>query len=252
MGQLHELIATEGDVKNTAVKIIAETQHTFSNKKDHFGGSTKTYRPFEEQDKDLPGNEVKPMVTTVAAKLQYTMPYLVKHFDLILQKEKTNAKAVANLVIEDETGKEVELAKDIPVTVLVQYEKILVSSRQMIEQAPTLDPLQKWNKDPNREGVYVTAETKRIRTRKMQEPLVLYPATDKHPAQTQLITTDKPVGDFIEVLESGALSPLEKSQMLSRVDRLIEGVKRARARANKTEADNSRIGQTLINIIMGK
>ncbi|HLD91457.1 MAG TPA: hypothetical protein VI911_10700 [Patescibacteria group bacterium] len=249
MGQLHELIAVEGDAKNTAVKILAETQHTFATKKDHFVGSAKTYNPFNDADRDRPEAEVKPIVTTVGAKLKYTMPYIVKHMDIILQKERTNAVAKANLLVDDGSGKDVEIAKDLPVTALVQYEKILTSLRGVLENIPTLDPLHKWKKD-EQEGIYKTEEFKRVRTRKMQKPITLAEATDKHPAQAQLITTDEPVGEFKEVLTAGSLSPLEKSQMLARCDTLIEGVKRARSRANKTETDTSKIGQTLINLII--
>jgi hypothetical protein len=125
MPQLHELIAVEADIKNTAVKILAETQHTFAQKQAHFQGLIKTYRPFNEADKDRPGNEIKPMVTTVRAKLDYTLPYIVRQLDVIYQKEKTNSKAVADIVFEDEDGNVNTIAAAVPVTTLVQYEKVL-------------------------------------------------------------------------------------------------------------------------------
>jgi hypothetical protein len=250
MGQLHELIAVENDVKGTSAKIIAETQRTFAAKKDHFGGSSKTYQPFNDADRDRPESEIKPVVTTVEAKLKYTMPYLVKHLDMIVQKERTNAIAMADLMVDDGSGKDVKLVADVPVTALVQYEKILVSVRAMFEEIPTLDPQHAWEKDETKAGIYKTDAFKRVRTRKTVKPIVLHEATKEHPAQVQLVTSDEPVGEFTEVLESGALSPLEKSQLLARLDRLIEGVKRSRAKANKQDVDTSKLGNILVKTIL--
>lgn len=250
MAQLHELLAVEKDIKATAEKILTEAQALFSNKKDHFQGAKKTYHPYVQEDNDRPEGGIKPVVTTVDQKLGYIFPYLVKQFDHIIQKEKTDAIAKASIIIETEDGQTNTIASDVPVIALVQYETLLTRIRGVLENIPTLDPAFEWSKDST-DGLYKTNEIIRQRTRKTNRPIVLYAATDKHPAQTQMVTEDVPVGDWKEIATSGAYSPIEKSRLLARVDMLIEAVKRARARANKTDTVNDKIGQVLVNFIKG-
>jgi len=189
------------------------------------------------------------MVTTVEEKLKYTLPYIIRQLDVIYQKEKTNSKAVADVVFEDEDGNANTIAASVPVTALVQYEKILTTVRLCAEQIPTLDPAFKWTPDLTQAGVYKTDEFQKSRTKKVVKPIVMYDATKEHPAQTQLITSDEPVGTWTELLTSGALSPLQKSQLLAKIDHMIEAVKRARSKANKTEAETTKIGAAIVKAI---
>ena len=250
MGQLHELIATEVDVKATAEKILVEGQALFANKKDHFQGSSKTYAPFTEGDRDIPESTIKPIVTTVDEKLAYIRPYLVKEMDVILQKEKTNCIAKADVILDGGEGFETSsIAKDVPVTVLVQYEKRLVRLRGILDNIPTLDPAFDWETDTTKAGVWKTKPVIRVRTKKIAKPIILHEATKEHPAQVQLVSDDIPVGNWTEVLSSGAYTPIRKSQLLARVDALIEAVKKARAKANKAETVNDKVGAALLKFV---
>lgn len=250
MAQLHELLAVERDIKSTTEKIITETKALFANKKDHFQGAKKTYRAYSAEDTDRPEGGYKPVVTSVDEKLKYVFPYIVRQMDHIFQKEKTDTIAKADIIVENDAGESTKLASDVPVIALVQYETLLTQIRDVVDNIPTLDPAFEWNKDAT-DGLYKTKEIVRQRTKKVNKPIVMYQATDKHPAQTQLVTEDVPVGDWIELATSGAYSPIEKSRIMARVDMLLEAVKRARARANKTETVNDKIGQSLVNFLKG-
>lgn len=101
MGKLHALLAVEPDKKGTAEKILAETINTFTKKADHFAGQLRQYAPVNDGDTELFDDEKKAMVTTVKDKLKYTEQALIELVDILYQKEETNTKARADLVLPD-------------------------------------------------------------------------------------------------------------------------------------------------------
>jgi hypothetical protein len=250
-GQLHELIAVEKDVKGTTEKIIIEAHKTFTDRKDHFTEMFKTYSPINPEDPEKLEGESKPLVTTVADKLTYFEKMVKRHFDVIIQKEATNAIAKADIIVEAEDGTETTVAKDVPVAALVQFENLFERIRaEVYNVIPTLDPSVKWiAPDKARPGVYSTAEITRTRTRKTKKVIQLAPATDKFQAQTQLIDADEPAGYWKQIDRSGMLSPGEKSDLLDKYTRLIEGIKKARARANTTPVVSVKIANDLFGFI---
>jgi hypothetical protein len=250
-GQLHELIAVEKDVKGTTEKIILETHKTFTDRQDHFKEMVKTYTPINPDDNEKIDAEIKPMVTTVADKLSYFEKVIKRHVDVIAQKESTNAVAKADIVVEDDAGNDIVISKDVPVAALVQLENLFERIRaEVYNVIPTLDPSVKWN-DPDkaRPGVYFTTENTRTRVRKAKKVIQLAPSTDKFPAQTQLIDADEPAGHYKQIDRSGMLSPGEKSALLDKYSRMIEGIKKARARANTTPVVSAKLANDLFAFV---
>jgi hypothetical protein len=250
-GQLHELIAVEKDVKGTTEKIILETHKTFTDRQDHFKEMVKSYTPINAEDTEKLDGESKPMVTTVADKLSYFEKMIKRHVDVIAQKESTNAVAKADIVVEDDAGNDLVISKDVPVAALVQLENLFERIRNEVYSViPTLDPSVKWNDpDKSRPGVYFTTETVRTRVRKTKKVIQLAPATDKFPAQTQLIDSDEPAGYWKQIDRSGMLSPGEKSALLDKYSRMIEGIKKARARANTTLVVSAKLANDLFAFV---
>lgn len=247
MGKLHELLAVEGDLEGVAKKVIQETATTFVKKPDHFQAFNKSYVPYNEgKENELPSEE-KELVTTVSKKLDYAFSSIVKWLDAVIQKERTNQLAKADIIINGTT-----IASDIPVTFLLGLENKLKSVRDMIEYAPTLAPGTIWEPDVTLgEGVYrAKNQDERIRTQKVMKPVVLYEATDKHPAQVKESTEDVAIGKYIEIKWSSMISPAEKSVMLGRVDSLLRAVKQARMRANSTEVEAIEIGNVIRDYIL--
>jgi hypothetical protein len=136
-----------------------------------------------------------------------------------------------------------------PVIFLVQMENILERVRKVYSEIPTLDPAKTWTREETENSIWKADPVKRVRTKKIPQPIVKYDATKEHPAQTDLVSIDTAVGEWTHSTKSGALSPKQKSQLLDRIDRLIAGIKIARAKANDHEADNSRIGAQLFSFI---
>lgn len=251
MGKIHELVAVEKDVRGTAAKIIDETNNTFSKKHQLFSTHTKLYEPLKEGDLEKPEEELAQPITTVGDKLKYFEGQMVRLFDIIAQKEDANAKAKEDIVIFPENGEKIVLAEKVPVQALVQLENQLELLRAKVyDIIPTLDPTKKWLRDEAAgNGKYLTEAITRQRSAKISKPLVLHPGTDKHPPQVQMINEDVPVGNWKFTYYSGLISPAEKSDILTRIDQIIEAVKKARARANETVVENIKIGKRLFKFI---
>lgn len=252
MGKLHQLIAVEKDVKNKLQKILDECSKTFNQRAGHFLETRKSYSAFTADDADRPDEEFTPMTTTVKAKLDYVQDSVVRALDVLIQKERANSKAKADIEVEQLDGTKKVLIADVPVSALVQLENTLEDIRTRVyNEIPTLDPSKVWKKDETNAGVWVADPVTRQRTRKVQESLVLIQPTKEFQGTAQMITVDKPVGNWIHSTKSGALSPKQKSELLDRLERLIAGVKIARAKANDVEVETVQIGKTIFNYING-
>ena len=251
MAKQHELLAVERDTKTRFHKIIQEAKMTFTKRTSHFDEYHKSYNPTDEAySNDRPDEEHTVMVDTVPNKLNYVMPYFENLADVVIQKEETNQHACADIVIHPKGGEKTTLATNVPVQALLQYEDIISEVRDTIASTPTLDPARKWSPSTTREHVFDAESFVRVRTRKIQKPIVLYQATDKHPAQTQLITEDSVIGEYNHSDHSGRLSPLQKSRMLERCDMLLIAVKKARAQANDIDHSKTEVGSKFTSFIM--
>lgn len=239
--QLHQLLAVENERKIQANNILQETIDTFSKKHDHFDGLIKTYEAHEEEGQKIPP-EIKEIVTTVKDKLTYSQQAISKGIDAQISKEETNASGIVKteLKIGDTTF------GDLSATSLLALEQFLVKVRNMYKVIPTLDPTKKWNKKDN---IYETDQEVKYRTEKKIEKFVKYEATKEHPAQVDLVTIDRQVGEYLTIYKSGKITPFQKSQLLEKIDKLIDAVKQARSKANESEVKNMKIGNKIFQYI---
>jgi hypothetical protein len=88
------------------------------------------------------------------------------------------------------------------------------------------------------------------KTEKKMTPIVLYPHSDKHPAQVEKVVSDAVIGTFTQDNVSGATTAIQKAQVIATLDELITAIKQARTRANSVTAVTETIGQTLVDLIM--
>jgi hypothetical protein len=248
MPKLHEILAVESGLQTAAKKINEETIKTFGKKDEHFVEMVRDVKHFAEEDAKLDTNEAKAMVTTVFDKLLYTVQPNVRALDAYMQKEATNQKAAADIIVGD-----AKLATDVPATVLLGLETKLTELRTVYEAIPTLAPGPTWEPDADRRktgGVYRSVHPDvTFRTKKTMKPIIMAPATDHHPAQVQAIQEDVPVARITTQYWSGMITSAQKSDLLGRVDRLLRAVKRARQRANATEVEKRTIGRELFDFI---
>ena len=79
--------------------------------------------------------------------------------------------------------------------------------------------------------------------------LELSPATDKHPAQVQLVSEDVLAGYWNEKKFSGAVPASYKAELINRVETLIQAVKFAREKANDTEVTDLKVGDAVFGYL---
>lgn len=183
---------------------------------------------------------------TVYGKLEYMFKPVIKYYDAVLQKDSTNQKAVADLVVGDKT-----IGKDLPATFLLGLETKLKGIRDVVSSIPTLAPGLNWELDEQKgEGVFKAKDVEVFKTAKTFKAVVLYEAIDKHPAQVEKVEETINTGKYITTKWSSALSPADKSKLLNKVDNLIQATKVARQRANKQEVVKKEVGKNLVDYIL--
>lgn len=250
MTKLHELLAVEKTRSNAATKLLDETAHKFA-KEHFFSGHLKTLTMLvdspENQAIEAAARDEKTLPTTVPETLEYALKFWADAEDVIFAKNKTNQLANADLFFRGNT-----LVSNVPVDELLGLEVRLEKLRQVITAMPSLDASKEWAKSSSgRNGEYVsTTDEVTSKTEKVTTPVVMYEATEKHPAQIQIVNTDRVVGTFTKIIFSGAATSKQKADAIAVVDDLLVEVKQARQRANSVEASNEKIGTTITNLIL--
>jgi len=88
------------------------------------------------------------------------------------------------------------------------------------------------------------------RTQKTKKVYIKYDATDKHPAQTELVDEDVPTGTILEQQWSGLITPSLKADLLDRVETLYRAVVKARSKANEHNLEKQeKIGAELLDYV---
>jgi hypothetical protein len=243
--QLHEVLAVEGNLENQANKTRTDLIATFEKKRHLFEEKTVLFTPNGEGQQVVRESQ-SDIQSTVVKELDWITPHLTKALDASFQVAVANTVARADIVLEDDA--QTVLASAVPATALLELEKRLAELHLLVVAIPTLDPAKGFTLDANRGvGMFVAREVMKNRTKKTQRVLIKYEATKEHPAQTELVAEDVPVGVLREQEWSGLITPAAKADMLARVDLLIRAVRRARSRANETEVDITKvIGKRLV------
>lgn len=246
MSKLYEVLAVEQDRKQKANIETGRLRKTFEKQAELFDGLTKRYVPLEEDAERIP-DEHKAMVMTVDEALDLSLSTFLKGFHATVQKEETNAsgRAVAELTVGEQSfGK-------LGATTLLAIESQLGKLRELYAVLPTLDAARRWQMDEQL-GHYVTEPEVKFRSIKRPKVVVKYEATKEHPAQTELLNLDIQVGRYETVYASGRISQSRKSELLGRIDLLLEAVKVARAEANTAEVAKVEVAQQLLDYINAK
>ena len=237
--KLNQVIAVEKSVK-TKVQQALDIVYKVIQKPQLFEGFSKTYRPLLEDEVPQPPQSQKVQLRVESVLLE-TRNKLGELFDVVAQKDFSNCSAKANIVVGDEV-----IAEGVPSTYLLFLEKQLTDLHTLIGKLPTLDPSEEWTYDSVK-GMFKTEPTQTQRTRKVSKPLVLYPATEQHPAQTQVLTEDIPVGVWDQTKLSGATTEGVRRAFLARIEQLSKAVKFAREHANLADAPPQTAGQKVLD-----
>ncbi len=240
--KITQVIAVEKTIKNEANSAITDA-NKIAQKAVLFEGLARSYVPLKEDGEKLPP-ETKQVQHSATALLRAALNRKSELLDVTATKDYSNCFAVADVVVDGEV-----VVSKAPVTYLLFLEKELNDVHTFIGNLPVLDPAESWTFDQN-SATWKSAETVTQRTAKVQEPIVLYPATDKHPAQTQLITKDVGVGHWHQTKMSGGLPAPRKAELLERVEKVQKAIKIAREEANLAEASVQKVGEKLFAMLL--
>jgi len=252
MAQLHELLAAEKTAVDARDQLAKDTENKFGKGDNFFTGFLKTLSLFGDSptnaQMELAARQDKALPTTVVETLDYFLKYWAKAEDVLFQKNVTNTTALATLEFRGSVVKE-----NVPVDELMGLEVRLGVLRKLFTQIPTLDASKEWTPDPTaaQAGTWKAVHDQiTTKTEKKVEAVVLYPATDKHPAQVEKIAKDEVVGTFVLKTTSGATTAIQKANVLSVIDDLLIEVKKARTRANAVQVQDVHIGANITALIM--
>lgn len=241
--KLHEILALEHDRKNSANLSIGETIKRFNKNSTSFDGMVKKYIALEEDAEQIP-DESKEMVSTVKDTILSAMQPVIVAIDATLSKEETNSSGIAKaeLKVDDVSFGEISA------TSLLALETHLNKILTVYKAIPTLDTTIKWHLDDKNDYYRTNSEVK-FRTIKRPKVIVKYEATEKHPAQTEILNLDFQVGKYETTYFSGRLTPNQKNLLVEKVEKLIEAVKIARAKANNVDVKKCTIAKNIFDYI---
>lgn len=242
MGALHENLAVQDDLKRTAREMIEEFEKLGSSKAHLIDGFVKYYEPSFEDGEELPSEEYL-VATTVGQKMSFTSSYLIKNIDNKYAISETNRIAEAALEVDG------IIWGVYSATTFLEMEKDLTRLLSMYSSIPTLATNQTWHQSKMESGIYETPMIETARTVKRTKNEVVVPATDKFPAQVYQQTYDETVGTWTTIRKTGRISSRDKSILIQRIERLLEAVKKARAKANQVEAVKMEMGKKIFDYI---
>lgn len=257
--KLHELLAVETQSKQQADAILKEADETFTKRSHHFNGSS--FNVQVTRDPDSPEGRLiekklradhqdrdKPLVTTVDEKLKYVVDSIRGMWDVCFQIAESNTRAKANVVVDGSV-----LIANAPATFLLEFEKKLLDLRKTLHRIPTYDPAKDWtvDKDAEKQKTWKTRKPRTsVSTKKEQRAEVVIQPTKEHPGQYREYVEDIPVAELTVQEVTGAYSPGDKSEMLARTDKLIKAVRRAKTRANGTDACRQKISSEVAKYVL--
>ena len=248
---LHEILAVETGLAETANRVQKETTKTLDTKRTIFEGLMKSHQIFSDDDQHLvQANDIKEVQSTVSEQLDYASNEIGRYWDSIYKKEEANQRATADIIVDGET-----IAENIPSIVLLSMEKKLSSLLGMYNAIPTLDAAKAWEPDTTypKENVFVTKHPKEtlqtVTTRKFEE---ISAATKEHKAQIVEVPNTDTIGKYTQYDYSGSLTSVDKAEKIQRLTALQRAVKQARQRANSVAVNNDlQFGKALLNYING-
>lgn len=241
MPKLNQILAVEKGIKTRVYAEITDL-HKATQKPTLMNGFEKNYQRKDEDGENYPPESQKVQYShkEVTAQLAEALTGL---FDVTATKDFANCSTKADVVVEGQV-----LLKDAPATYLLFLEKQLSDMQTFFQKMSELDSGSDWNMDVSTE-LYKTEPMQTQRTKKVQRPIVLYDATEHHPAQTQLITEDVVVGHWTTIKTSGAIPKPQKKNILARIDKLASAVKYAREQANAAEVQERHVGKDLLDYL---
>lgn len=241
MPKLSQILAIEKNKKTQLHKEITDLHHA-TQKAPLMNGHHKVFTSKDEDGETFP-DDVQRVQQHHQDAIDQVCDRLATLMDVTATKDWANCQAKADVMLHGE-----RFLEQVPVTYLLFLEKELHDLHTFVSKMVELDSGETWTLDEN-SGDYRSEPVKTTKTKKMQRPIVLYDATEHHPAQTQLITEDVIIGHWTTTKFSGAISRPKKKTLLERIRMLEDAVKFAREEANAMDVEEKKIGRKVLNFI---
>lgn len=239
--RLHQLLAVEKDIKNTAANELTKLYQRIE-KGPLLSGIARRYRSVIDTGEQLP-----PESTIVQLRVEEAIPEVVVAlkalFDLVLSKEDANQSAKADIVVDGVT-----VMAGVPVCALLFLEKQVTDLSTFVEKLPVLDPSERWERDAA-QNCWATLPVETHRTKKIPRPFIKSPATEKHPAQVEVVHEDEVVGYWSTTKFSGSIPADRKAALKSRVAKLRQAIKVAREDANTARVSERKMGDAILGYL---
>lgn len=233
------------EVKPRVAKEFAKI-HQKNQKPELFSGLSRTYRRINDQDETFPPESKKVQANAKDSVIEVSR-LLAEYYNLAAQRDWANLKAMADVVVDGTT-----VLSQAPTTFLLFLDKQLKQEiRPFVEALPVLSQDADWTSD-SASGLFKTEPVETHKTKKVPIVLEKAKATDKHPAQVDVIHEDKVVGFWATVHYSGAMPAPEKKKLLERIDKLIGAVKIAIQEANSIAAPKIDFGSQVFNYLLSE
>ena len=242
--KLNQVIAIEKGIKSNTHQALSHLYKVIQQPA-YFDGMTRTYQKTVEDTEDLPA-ESKPVQVSSARIIEDIRKVSTDLLDVVAKKDFNNTKATADVLINGAS-----ILSNVPVTYLLFLEKQVTDLKTAIGKFPELDNMTSWTPDPHEDGIYRSEPVMVNRTKRYETPVVMYEATEHHPAQVGMKSDDKVVGYYNTTRFSGAIPKRDKVAMLDRVEALLRAVKQAREAANSVEVtEQPEVGARLFDYII--
>lgn len=243
MTTLAQILAIEKGEKSKTEKALTELHHK-AEKPVLYEGKVRSYKAAEENGEKL-DNEVQIIQLRAKDAIKEMGTLISGLCDITATKDWANAgEASGDVTPEDGTM----VLEDAPVSYLLWLDKRLEHVETFITKMPTLDPSEEWTWSPE-QNCYVTRTSFTNRTKPMPKTLVKVPATDKHPAQTEVYTESVVIGVFEQVRQSGAIPVELKTKLVARVRTLKNAVRFAREQANSIIVEKKQVSKKIFDYL---
>jgi len=241
MPRQSQILAVERGIKSKAQKGSTELFRALQAPQ-LFAGFTKNYVPLEEGTEAFPLETQRVQMVMADVEADYRQAE-VEAITVTSTKNHGNTIIKADIVVDG-----VLILKDIAPPDLIDIGNKLKDVYTFYSKAPTLDPAYDWDWDASL-GVWKTPVAKSHRGQKVQRPIVLYDATEHHPAQTAMVSEDIIVGHWHTTKFSGAMPLPLKKKRLARIVQLQKAVQFAIQEANAQPIKDVRSGVSIFDFI---
>lgn len=240
---LGQVVAIETDVRKASARKLTEAYHALD-KTALLEGLTGEYTPAFDEGEQLPpeGTRVQATVEDMIASTRETLANL---YDITAARDFTNSSgtAKADIAVGDQV-----LVNDAPVPYILWLDRQLDDLQAFVTRIPTHSPSTLWELAEAR-GVYASTPVKTARQVQQHKVITVAPATDKHPAQAQVVAEQVTAGTWTRIKFSGAVPVSRREVLLRRIATLRAAVHAAREQANRVEAVEPAVGERILGYL---